>query len=112
MTTKDYQCLLSVLRRRDGSPYYTGQPDGIWGPLSRKALEDFQQSTGTLPVTGSPDTAPGKALRQAIAREGFPGGHLLGGHYIFYQRGIPLQMRRPLLQRLSPPGPAPAGAAL
>lgn len=66
MTTKDRQCLLSFLKRSDGTGYYTGSVDGIPGPLTQRALRDFQEARG-LPVTGQPDGATDSALRRAVA---------------------------------------------
>lgn len=34
--------------------HYTGEPDGLYGPATRQALEDFQRANG-LKVTGLPD---------------------------------------------------------
>lgn len=67
MTVKDRQCLLLFLKRSDGTSYYTGQPDGIYGRLSRKAIQDFQRDFGGLPITGEADESTDKALRHAVA---------------------------------------------
>jgi len=67
MTVKDRQCLLTFLKKADGTSYYTGQVDGIYGKLSRKALRDFQRDFGGLSVTGEADEATDRALRQAVA---------------------------------------------
>lgn len=65
MTTKDLQCLLTYLK--DGKrSFYTGAIDGIPGPLTRQAVENFQRRIG-LPVTGEADEVTGEALRQAVA---------------------------------------------
>lgn len=45
MTIKQKQCLLAYLG------YYTGTPDGIWGPLSIGATERLQNAYGLM-VTG------------------------------------------------------------
>lgn len=66
MTVKERQCLLTVLKRSDGISYYTGEVDGIYGPLSRKAIEGFQRDYGGLTVTGETDEATDKAMRHAI----------------------------------------------
>lgn len=67
MNVKDRQCLLLFLKRSDGTSYYTGQVDGIYGRLSRKAIQDFQRDFGGLSVTGEADEATDKALRHAVA---------------------------------------------
>lgn len=64
---KDRQCLLAFLKRSDGTSYYKGQIDGIYGPLSRKALEDFQWDFGGLTVTGEGNEETDKAMRHAVA---------------------------------------------
>ena len=66
MNIKDRQCLLAFLKRSDGTSYYTGSVDGIWGPLSREAVLDFQQALG-LPATGEADPETDLAMRQAVA---------------------------------------------
>ena len=71
MNVKDIQCLLAFLKKADGTRYYTGEVDGISGPLTRKALEDFQKDFGGLAVTGEADAGTGQALRHAVA-SGFP----------------------------------------
>ena len=67
MSIKDVQCLLTVLKHSDGSSYYTGDVDGIYGKLSRKAIEDFQRDFGCLEVTGEADPTTEQAMRHAIA---------------------------------------------
>lgn len=67
MSTKDMQCLLTVLKRSDGTSYYTGDVDGIYGRLSCRAIQDFQNDFGGLSVTGEADEATEKAMRHAIA---------------------------------------------
>lgn len=64
---KDRQCLLAFLKRSNGTSYYTGEIDGIYGPLSRKALEDFQRDFGGLTVTGEGNEETDKAMRHAVA---------------------------------------------
>lgn len=66
MTVKERQCLLTVLKRSNGESYYTGDVDGIYGPLSLKAIESFQREYGGLPVTGDADEATDKAMRHAV----------------------------------------------
>lgn len=67
MNMKDRQCLLAFLKRSNGTSYYTGEIDGIYGPLSRKALEDFQRDFGGLAVTGEGNEETDKAMRHAVA---------------------------------------------
>lgn len=67
MTTKDRQCLLTVLKHSDGTSYYAGEIDGIYGRLSRKAIEDFQRAFGGINVTGVADEVTDKAMRHAVA---------------------------------------------
>lgn len=71
MSVKDIQCLLCFLKRQNGTGYYTGAIDGIWGSLSRKGLRDFQEDYLGLTVTGEADAATKAALRRAVA-EGIP----------------------------------------
>lgn len=67
MNMKDRQCLLAFLKRSNGTSYYTGEIDGIYGPLSRKALEDFQRDFGGLTVTGEGNEETDMAMRHAVA---------------------------------------------
>lgn len=67
MAVKDVQCLLTVLKHSDGTSYYTGDVDGIYGKLSRKAIEDFQRDFGCLVVTGEADPVTEQAMRHAVA---------------------------------------------
>ena len=67
MNVKDRQCLLTFLKKADGTSYYTGEVDGIYGRLSRKAIQDFQQDFGGLSVTGESDLATDVAMRNAVA---------------------------------------------
>lgn len=55
MTAKQKQCLLAYLG------YYTGQVDGIWGPLSEKAAEQF--------LGGREDKLLEESLKLAVAEE-------------------------------------------
>lgn len=66
MTVKDLQCLLTFLKRSNGTSYYTGDVDGIYGKLSRKAIEDFQRDFGGLVVTGNADEMTATAMRHAV----------------------------------------------
>lgn len=52
MTDRQKQHLLGYLG------YYTAEVDGIWGPLSRKAMEEFREDHGE------------KDLREAVAEDG------------------------------------------
>lgn len=63
MNVKDRQCLLTFLKKADGTPYYTGALDGIAGPLTGKALRDFQQDFG---ITGQGEEAVDLALRHGV----------------------------------------------
>jgi len=67
MNVKDSQCLLTFLKRRNGTSYYTGDLDGIYGRLTRKGIQDFQRDFGGLTVTGKADEATERALRHAVA---------------------------------------------
>lgn len=67
MNVKDRQCLLSFLRKSNGTSYYTGHVDGISGLLTRRAVEDFQRDFGGLAVTGDADADTDQAMRHAVA---------------------------------------------
>lgn len=67
MNVRDRQCLLAFLKRSNGTSYYTGEVDGIYGRLSRKAIEDFQKDFGGLKVTGEADADTDQAMRHAVA---------------------------------------------
>ena len=67
MNVKDRQCLLTFLKKADGTSYYTGEVDGIYGRLSRKAIHDFQKDFGGLTVTGEGNEETDKAMRHAVA---------------------------------------------
>lgn len=71
MTVKDRQCLLTFLKKADGTSYYTGEVDGIYGRLSRKAIQDFQKDFCGLTVTGEADAVTDQAMIHAVAF-GFP----------------------------------------
>lgn len=67
MNFKDRQCLLTFLKKADGTSYYTGEVDGIYGRLSRKAIQDFQKDFGGLTVTGEADAVTDQAMIHAVA---------------------------------------------
>lgn len=67
MTVKDRQCLLTFLKKADGTSYYTGDVDGIYGRLSRKAIQDFQKDFCGLTVTGEADAVTDQAMIHAVA---------------------------------------------
>lgn len=67
MTVKDRQCLLAFLKKDDGTSYYAGEVDGIYGRLSRKAIQDFQRDFGGLTVTGEADADTDQAMVHAVA---------------------------------------------
>ena len=60
MTVKQIQNLLQYLG------YYNGIPDGDFGPLTREAVTDFQQTFG-LTADGDPGPETQKALTHAVA---------------------------------------------
>lgn len=61
MTTRQRQNLLQYLG------YYGGIPDGEYGSLTRKAVEDFQRDYGTIGVDGLAGEETDEALRNAVA---------------------------------------------
>ena len=61
MTTKQRQNLLAYLG------YYSGIPDGEYGPLTRKAVKRFQEAFGGIGVDGVAGQETDKALRHAVA---------------------------------------------
>ena len=65
MTVKQIQCLLAYLG------YYSGAVDGIWGPLSARATEEFQRAFVGLTADGETDTDTQKALRHAVSYDMF-----------------------------------------
>ena len=67
MNVKDRQCLLTYLKKADGTSYYTGEVDGIYGRLSRKAIQDFQKDFCGLTVTGEADADTDQAMIHAVA---------------------------------------------
>lgn len=50
--------------------YYTGEVDGIYGPLTVQAIEDLQ-AAHDLPVTGTMDPATANALQADLVERGF-----------------------------------------
>ena len=76
MTVEQKQRLLAFLTDGQGVPYYGGQIDGKWGPVSQKAadrfLEDFGVSLQTENVTVSlPEiTDAGTVLVFSLAEDG------------------------------------------
>lgn len=61
MTYTDAQHLLAFLK------FYKGQCDGIWGPMSKQAMTEFQTRFGGLEPNGQLNEDSGKALRHAVA---------------------------------------------
>ena len=61
MTTKQRQNLLQYLG------YYSDTIDGIYGPQTQKAVEDFQRAYGGIAVDGVAGAETEKALRHAVA---------------------------------------------
>ncbi|WP_308291279.1 peptidoglycan-binding domain-containing protein [Microbacterium ureisolvens] len=49
--------------------YYTGDVDGVYGPLTVQAVEDLQEAAG-LPVTGTVDKATAEALQATLTELG------------------------------------------
>lgn len=66
MTTKQRQNLLQYLG------YYNGIPDGVYGPKTKQAVEDFQRDYGTIGVDGVAGAQTDAALLDAVA-SGMPG---------------------------------------
>jgi peptidoglycan hydrolase-like protein with peptidoglycan-binding domain len=58
--------------------YYKGPIDGISGPMTKRAIRDFQRTKGL-----KPDGVPGKSTRAAFGRFG---GHLFGARML--RRGM------------------------
>ena len=65
MTNKQKQNLLAYLG------YYVGNIDGIWGTLSKTAMDAFKADYKGLDVPGIPKDAPEKALKHAVAYDMF-----------------------------------------
>lgn len=65
MTVKQKQNLLAYLG------YYVGNIDGIWGTLSKTAMDAFKEDFKGLDVPNMPENAPEKALKHAVAYDLF-----------------------------------------
>lgn len=65
MTVKQKQNLLSYLG------YYVGDIDGIWGTLSKTAMDAFKEDFKGLDTPNIPDNSPEKALKHAVAYDLF-----------------------------------------
>lgn len=65
MTVKQKQNLLAYLG------YYFGKIDGIWGTLSKTAMDSFKADFKGLDVPNIPENAPEKALKHAVAYDLF-----------------------------------------
>lgn len=65
MTVKQKQNLLAYLG------YYVGEIDGIWGTLSKTAMDAFKEDFKGLDVPNMPENAPKKALKHAVAYDLF-----------------------------------------
>lgn len=61
MTIKQTQHLMAFLG------YYVGSVDGVWGTLSRTAMQSFQKDFGGIEITKTPNAETEKALRHAVA---------------------------------------------
>lgn len=65
MTIKQKQHLLAYLG------YYIGNIDGIWGTLSKTAMDAFKEDFKGLDVPNMPENAPEKALKHAVSYDLF-----------------------------------------
>lgn len=65
MTVKQKQNLLAYLG------YYVGNIDGIWGTLSKTAMDAFKEDFKGLDTPNIPENAPEKALKHAVAYDLF-----------------------------------------
>ena len=65
MTVKQKQNLLAYLG------YYVGDIDGVWGTLSKTAMEAFKADFKGFDTPNIPDDAPEKALKHAVAYDMF-----------------------------------------
>ena len=65
MTVKQKQNLLAYLG------YYVGDIDGVWGALSKTAMEAFAADFKGLDTPNIPKNAPEKALKHAVAYDLF-----------------------------------------
>ena len=76
MTTEQKQRLLAFLTDAQGAPYYSGQIDGKWGPLSQKAADQFLEDFGvslqkeTITVTVPEIADAGTVLVFSLAEDG------------------------------------------
>jgi hypothetical protein len=65
MTIKQKQHLLAYLG------YYVGNIDGVWGTLSKTAMDAFKAKFKGLDTPNIPENAPEKALKHAVAYDLF-----------------------------------------
>lgn len=65
-TQADRQAIAHVQSELQQLGYQVGSVDGVWGPESRAAMANFQQTKG-LPATGQPDQASLNALAVAAS---------------------------------------------
>lgn len=65
MTVEQKQHLLAYLG------YYVGKIDGIWGALSKIAMDAFKEDFKGLDTPNMPEDAPEKALKHAVAYDLF-----------------------------------------
>lgn len=65
MTVKQKQHLLAYL------DYYVGNIDGVWGTLSETAMNAFKADFKGLDIPNTPENAPEKALKHAVAYDLF-----------------------------------------
>ena len=65
MTNKQKQNLLAYLG------YYVGNIDGIWGTLSKTAMDAFKADFKGLDIPNMPENAPERALKHAVAYDLF-----------------------------------------
>lgn len=65
MTARQKQNLLAYLG------YYVGDIDGVWGTLSKTAMDAFKAEFKGLDTPNIPENAPEKALKHAVAYDLF-----------------------------------------
>lgn len=76
MTIEQKQRLLAFLTDGQGAPYYSGQIDGKWGPISQKAADRFLEDFGvslqkeTVPVALPEIADAGTVLVFSLAEDG------------------------------------------
>ena len=76
MTNEQKQRLLAFLTDAQGVPYYGGQIDGKWGPISQKAADRFLEDFGvslqpdTVTVSVPEATDAGTVLVFSLAEDG------------------------------------------